>query len=129
MLATNSVVNISITENDETFLRNFLRDFYHQIDADDNLNTFEDTLIKWIKNVLKNRDKNPESLFNMMQNHENCQIWFASLMGFLHQHGIGCDVNRKLALELYLIAGSNINEKSLCGKTSDIEDNNLQEIN
>ena len=99
MLATNSAINI--TEDDETFLKNFLRDFYHKIIDADVLNTFEDTLIKWVKNALKNHDKYPEALFKMMENHENCQTWFAGFMGFLYQHGIGCDINRNSALELY----------------------------
>src|SRR2546423_3751051 len=106
--------NNNITESDENFLKNFLKNFYHKtIDAED-FNTFEDISIKWMKNELENNDKDPESLLKMMQNHKRHQIWFTSIMGFFYQHGIGCDVNRNMSLELYLLIINNkINEESL----------------
>ena len=61
-------------------------------------------MIKWIKDTLKIHDNNkdPKDVFKMMQNHEKCQIWFSSLIGFFYQHGIGCDINKNVALGLYL---------------------------
>src|SRR5436190_19232595 len=87
--------------NDEIFLREFLKDFYHKIIDADDLGIFEDTLIKWIKDLLENHDKDLKDFLKMMQNHQNHQIWFTSLVGFFYQHGIGCDISRNMSLKLY----------------------------
>ena len=94
--------NNNITESDENFLKNFLKNFYHKIIDTEDFNTFEDISIKWMKNELENNDKDPESLLKMMQNHKRHQIWFTSIMGFFYQHGIGCKVDKNNALEIYL---------------------------
>ncbi len=46
-------------------------------------------------------DMNAEIFLELIQNHE---IWFSSLIGFFYQHGIGCNVNKDKALEMYLMA-------------------------
>src|ERR1044072_929554 len=100
-------MTINITESDENLLKILLKDFYHKIIDTDDFNTFEDTLIKWIKNVIENHNKNPENFLNMMQSHKNHQIWFTSFMGFFYQHGIlGCDINRNMALKLYSLSNN-----------------------
>ena len=78
-------MTINITENDENLLKTFLKDFYHKIIDTDDFNTFEDTSIKWIKNVIENNDKNPEIFLKMMQNNKKYQAWFASIVGFFYQ--------------------------------------------
>jgi len=42
-----------------------------------------------------------ETFLGSIQNH---QILFSSLIGFFYQHGIGCNVNKDKALEMYLLA-------------------------
>src|SRR3990170_6544757 len=54
-----------------------------------------------IKNTLEHHEMNSETFFESIQNH---QIWFSSLIGFFYQHGIGCNVNKDKALEMYLLA-------------------------
>ena len=128
-------MTINITEIDENFLKNFLKDFYHKIIYTDDFNTFEDTTIKWIKNVIEKHNKNPEIFLKMMQNHKKHQIWFASIVGFFYQHGIGCDINRKMTLELYLLivnnneSLSNNSNKLYLTKENGNDINELQGIN
>jgi len=103
-------------KNDENFLKEFLRDFYQKIiNTDDFINKVENVLSEWIRNI----DKNTKSILELMENHEKNEFWFISIIGFFYQYGIGCDVDKNKALELYLLAVSN-------EKFSDIK--SLQEI-
>src|ERR1044072_8556559 len=122
-------MTINITESEENFLKNFLKDFYYKIINIDDFNTFEDTSIKWIKNVIENYNKNPENFLIMMQNYKKYQAWFASIVGFFYQHGIGCDIDRNMALELYLQFTNN--EVFLSNRINEDgnEVNELQDIN
>ena len=61
------------------------------------------TYSKYSKNILL---KEPLLLI-CDQDHKKYQIWFTSIVGFFFQHGIGCDVNRNMALELYLMIVNN----------------------
>ena len=100
----------NLTENDEIILINCLENFYDKIiHMDDyfDFDTFEDALVKWVKNIFKSHYKNLDEFFKMMQNHENYQVWFSSFIGFLYQYGIGCDINKNAALELYLLIVNN----------------------
>ena len=42
-----------------------------------------------------------------MENHKENKFWFSSFIGFFYQLGIGCNLDRKKALELYLLAINN----------------------
>jgi hypothetical protein len=102
-----------ISESDENFIKKFSIDFY-QIITDTDFNTLEDIIIEWI-NIL---DKNPESIFGLMQNHKQDKPWFSSIIGFFYQYGISCDANESMALELYLLSINNVE------KENDILNNN-----
>src|SRR5581483_3695313 len=129
MFSIKSPVNINI-EDDEIFLKDLLKNFYCKIVDVDDFNTFDNTLIKWIKDMLEIHNKDPKEVFKMIQNYEKCQFWFTSLMGFFYQHGIGCDININLALELYLQTYNNkINDNSQLYLVILNIDDNLQDIN
>src|SRR5438034_3267327 len=53
-----------------------------------------------------------------MQNHKETKFWFTSIIGFFYQYGIGCDIEKNKALELYLLAVGN--EKSLNQKFTNV---------
>src|SRR5580698_3180102 len=95
--------SLSTTEH---FLKKFLIDFYQKIINIHDFNTFEDALSEWIKNVDKD-DKDDKIILELMQNHKENKFWFTSIIGFFYQYGIGCDVDKNKALELYLLAVSN----------------------
>src|SRR4051812_8486630 len=92
---------MKIIQRNENFLKKFLIGFYNKIIDTNDFCTFENTTIKWMKKELKKYDKNPENFLEMMEIHKNHQIWFTSLTGFFYQHGIGCDIDISMALELY----------------------------
>ena len=96
-------IHTDISKGDENFLKGFSIDFYRKIIDTNDFNTFENTLIEWIKSL----DKNIKSIFGLMQNHEQTKLWFSSITGFFYQFGIGCDVDKNKASELYLLAISN----------------------
>ena len=54
---------------------------------------------------LENNDKNPKRILEMMQDHKKrkSQFLFMSLIGFFHQFGLGCDPDKKRAMESYLL--------------------------
>ncbi len=89
------------SENDGRFLKELIKDFYNRIINTVSFNNFENLSIEWMKNTLKHNDMNAKIFLELIQNHE---IWFSSLIGFFYQHGIGCNVNKDKALEMYLLA-------------------------
>ncbi|GBC31330.2 TIR domain-containing protein [Rhizophagus irregularis DAOM 181602=DAOM 197198] len=99
----NPVTNISIM-NDKIFIKEFSKEFYQKIIDIKDINTFEITLKKWIKNL----DKNIKSILELMKNHNKNELLFSSIIGFFYQYGycyyngIGISVNYKEAFKWYL---------------------------
>src|SRR6266498_4985031 len=89
------------SENDETFFKEFIKNFYNRIINTDSFDDFENLSIKWIKVTLECNDVNVETFLESIQDH---RIGFSSLIRFFYQHGIGCNVNKDKALEMYLLA-------------------------
>src|ERR1044072_367777 len=90
--------------NDE-FLKELIKEFYHKlINTNDFNDYFENNLYQWIKNIFGQIDKNAETYLKFMQDHEESEIRFTSLIGFFYQHGIGCTVDTNKALKMYLSA-------------------------
>ncbi|GES99188.1 tetratricopeptide repeat protein [Rhizophagus clarus] len=42
-----------------------------------------------------------------MENYKESKFWFTSLIGFFYQVGIGCNLNKEMALDFYLITINN----------------------
>src|ERR1700722_16424607 len=93
--------------DDEILLKNLLKDFYHNIIGMNEFNNFEEISSKWIKYNLESNDKNPKNILKVMENHKESKFWFTSFMGLFHQIGLGCNLDRKKALEFYLLAINN----------------------
>ena len=89
---SNFLESQDIFKINENFLKEFSRDFYKKIIDTNNFNTLENILSKWIKNL------DNESIFELMQNHEQTKLWFSSIIGFFYQLGINCDVDKNKAL-------------------------------
>src|SRR6266498_5367394 len=90
------------SKNDGTFFKELTKDFYNRlINTINSFDDFENLSIEWIKSTLEHNDMNAETFLESIQNH---QILFSSLIGFFYQHGIGCNVNKDKALEMYLFA-------------------------
>ncbi|CAI2172265.1 4275_t:CDS:2 [Funneliformis geosporum] len=92
------------SEKNENYLKEFLEDFYHKIAYNiniDDFENFENKIIKWIRLA-------DEIIYiELMENHQNKELWFSSIIGFSYQYGIGkCEINKSKALELYLLAVS-----------------------
>ncbi|RIA88266.1 hypothetical protein C1645_826637 [Glomus cerebriforme] len=105
----NNLKNIIIYKDDEIFIKKFLKDFYSKIIETNNFNNFENILIEWIENFLLKNNKNPQIILKIMQNHKENLLLFSSLIGFFYQHGIGCNVNRDDALNLFFLTFNNNN--------------------
>src|SRR5688572_2766924 len=88
-------------EDDRTFLKESIKHFYNRIIDTDSFNDFENSSIEWIKNTLEHHGMNSEGFLESIRNQP---MMFSSLIGFFHQHGIGCDVSKDKALEMYLLA-------------------------
>src|SRR6266542_3228146 len=89
------------SENDEAFFIELIKNFYNRIINTDSFDNFENSSIEWINNTLEHNDMNAETFLESIRNH---QILLSSLIGFFYQHGIGCNVNKDKALEMYLMA-------------------------
>ena len=113
-------IHKSIKSN-EIFLKEFSKNFYQKVIDINDFSTFENILRKWIIS----HDKDVESIFKLMQNHEQTKFWFSSIIGFFYQHGVGCDPDKDKALKLYLLIINNDEKEFLIKEEHDI----LQNIN
>ncbi|CAB4474036.1 unnamed protein product [Rhizophagus irregularis] len=104
--------NIIIKDDDENFLKNFLKEFYQRIIEINDINNFENITNEWINNYIKNNNKNPEKILKLMENHDNNIIWFTSSIGFFYQFGIGCNLDKKKSIESYYLSINNIKGKN-----------------
>src|SRR5215211_7313817 len=96
----------NISNDDESFLKNFLKNFYRQVVRIKNFTKFETILTEWIKDFFKCNKKNPGTILKLMENHEENENWFSSLIGFFYEYGIG-DTNiiyKNKSLKLYLLS-------------------------
>ncbi|CAG8543445.1 7907_t:CDS:2 [Funneliformis caledonium] len=91
-------------KNDENTFKELIKDFYEKIINTVSFDNFENSSIEWIKITLVQNDLNVETFLEFMQNHEESETWFSSLIGFFYQHGIGCNVNEDVALKMYSLA-------------------------
>src|SRR5688572_30477667 len=107
---------IFMSDDDKNFLIEFSRNFHQKIIDTNDFCIFENTLIEWINNI----DKNAKVILELMQCHK---VLFTSFIGFFYQYGIGCDVDKNKALEMYLLA---VNEESLIFQFTNL---NLSEEN
>ncbi|CAB4385684.1 unnamed protein product [Rhizophagus irregularis] len=87
--------NISSSE-DENFLKDFLKEFYRQIIKIDNYTSIENILTEWIQEFFDNNNKNSEKILKLMENHEENENWFSSLIGFFYDNDIGIINNYNL---------------------------------
>ncbi|CAB5354047.1 unnamed protein product [Rhizophagus irregularis] len=97
----NETIEIIDIVIDEKFLKKFSKDFYKKIIYINDYNTIktlENNLKEWINN-----NKNSNEILKLMRNHEKDKIWFSSIIGFFYQYGIGCNMDKNKALELYLL--------------------------
>src|SRR5688572_18101367 len=90
-----------MSHSNETFFGELINDFYNRIINTNSFCDFENVSIEWIKNTLEHHNMNAETFLESVQNYN---IRFSSLIGFFYQHGIGCDVDKDKALEMYLLA-------------------------
>src|SRR6266498_2945514 len=89
-LSNNNNNNIS-KDDDENFLKEFLKDFYCQIINIENYTNFENTLTEWIQDFFNHNEKDPKIILKLMEEHKESENWFSSLIGFFHEHGLGDD--------------------------------------
>jgi TPR repeat protein len=91
--------------DDEIFLKEFLKGFYHQVITIRHYDNFEMILAEWIKDFLRHNKKSSKTIFKLMENHEENEDWFSSLIGFFYEHGINGNnniIDKNKSLELYL---------------------------
>ncbi|CAB5366785.1 unnamed protein product [Rhizophagus irregularis] len=104
----------TITKGDENFLKEFLKDFYRQVIKIKYYPKFENILTEWTKDYFNHNEKNPEIILKLMEEHEESDNWFSSLIGFFYNHNIGyVVVKEKKSLKLYLLSINNYKNKKL----------------
>ncbi|CAB4472937.1 unnamed protein product [Rhizophagus irregularis] len=100
--------NIIISKEDENFLKEFLKDFYRQIIKIEHYPNFEIILKEWTEDYFIYNEKDTEIILNLMENHEESENWFSSLIGFFYEHDIGFDdtkfIDKNESLKLYLLS-------------------------
>src|SRR3954454_15710050 len=121
-LNNNNINNIP-KNDDDNFLKDFLKEFYRQIVKMENYNNLENTLTEWMKDFFKSNKKNSQEILKLMENHQEKEIWFSSLIGFFYEHGISDNnndadtdnvvIDKNKSLELYLLSINNDKNKHL----------------
>ncbi|RIA81922.1 hypothetical protein C1645_881328 [Glomus cerebriforme] len=83
-----------------TFIKELLQELYIIL-----LNTMDipqyDKLSKTINNFLLDYDLDPKDVFEIMTSSSQNIFCYSSLIGYFFQHGIGCEVNKAKALEIF----------------------------
>ncbi|CAG8507992.1 13390_t:CDS:2 [Funneliformis caledonium] len=82
--------------------KSLVKRFYDELV--NNAGNFDDSIENDLKDLLSEESKNTKEILEFMQNHENREIWFSSIIGFFYQYGIGCEIDKDKSLELYLLA-------------------------
>src|SRR5688572_2122197 len=100
-----SLNNIS-KDNDNNFLKEFLKGFYHQVTKIEHYENFEIILAEWVKDFLEHNEKSSKIILNLMETHEENENWFSSLIGFFYEHGISDTniIDKNKSLKLYLLS-------------------------
>ncbi|RIA84595.1 hypothetical protein C1645_832053 [Glomus cerebriforme] len=96
----NNTVDIDVDEN---FLKKFLKGFYHKVIQMKNYNNYEKFLSEWIIYKIEINSKSSKKILESMENHEESKFLFTSVIGFFYQLGIGCALDMKKSIELYLL--------------------------
>ncbi|PKC60805.1 HCP-like protein [Rhizophagus irregularis] len=113
-----------IDEEEEIFLRELLKEFYHQLITINNYSNYENILKDWMKEFFDNQEnKDPEIVLKLMENHKENKNWFSSLIGFFYEYYINDSniyINKNKSLELYMISINN-------NKNNNNKDNNNDE--
>ncbi|CAB4385532.1 unnamed protein product [Rhizophagus irregularis] len=81
----------NISNDDENFLKEFLKEFYRQIINIENYKNFKNTLTEWIQDYFNYNEKDTKIFLKLMKEHEENENWFSSLIGFFYENGIGYD--------------------------------------
>ena len=81
----------SILKDDESFLKEFLKGFYRQIIKIEYYDNFGTILMEWTKDFFGLNKKSSKTVLKLMENHEENENWFSSLIGFFYEHGISDD--------------------------------------
>src|SRR6266480_5627632 len=105
----------NISKDDEIFLKEFLKGFYRQIIKIVYYDNFEIILTEWTKDFFSLNKKSSETVLKLMENHEENENWFSSLIGFFYEHGISDDniIDKNKSLELYLLSINENEDKKL----------------
>ncbi|CAB5366844.1 unnamed protein product [Rhizophagus irregularis] len=114
----------NILNDDEIFLKEFLKKFYRQVLKIENFTKYENILKEWVKDFLKYNEKSPEIILKLMKEHEEKENWFSSIIGFFYEHDIAIVIddnnnnndntnkNNNSTLEFYLLSIYNYNENN-----------------
>ncbi|RIA84621.1 hypothetical protein C1645_832016 [Glomus cerebriforme] len=110
-----SLNNNNISNDDENFLKDFLKDFYRQIIKIENYKKIENILIDWIKDYFIIKEKNSLMILQLMENHEEKENWFSSLIGFFYEFDIDDNniMDKNKSLNFYLLSINNYKDKKL----------------
>src|SRR6266542_2178981 len=116
--------NNELTDPNKEFLKELISDFYYKIINYDSFGKFETFMNKWVKNSIIYNDKNSKEILHYMRNLQKNEFWVTSLIGYFHQNGIGCDVDKNKALESYMLV---VNQGS--SETQSLEENHINDTN
>ncbi|RIA93122.1 hypothetical protein C1645_819850 [Glomus cerebriforme] len=122
-------LNNYISKDDENFLKEFLKNFYRQIIKIEYCTKFENSLTEWIQNYLNYNEKNSEIILKLMENHEENENWFSSIIGFFYDYEINICKDEINTMEKYfesLDKGFSENQKDYVKMKELMELNNLQ---
>ncbi|EXX71290.1 uncharacterized protein OCT59_028665 [Rhizophagus irregularis] len=105
-----------ISKEDENFLKEFLKEFYRQIIKIENYTKYENILMEWIKEFFNYNEKDLKKILKLMEDHEEKENWFSSLIGFFYEYGINNNdddddddiiIDKNKSFKLYLLSINN----------------------
>ncbi|RIA97753.1 hypothetical protein C1645_732152 [Glomus cerebriforme] len=89
-LPQNTMFSNNNLNDDENFLKEFLKGFYRQIIKMKDYTKYNAILSNWIQDLFDSNEKDPKIFLKLMENHEENENWFSSSIGFFYEYDILC---------------------------------------
>jgi TPR repeat protein len=138
-----STFKFNIKSPNIIFINDFITKFFNELlqelyiillnaEVEEICDTKKDKLNEFINNFLFEYDLDPKNVFEIMTSNSQNIYYYSSLIGFFYQNGIGCNVDKIKAYEIFSNAVKNVHQsKSQSNQENEIiffAKNNINEI-
>ncbi|GBC03074.1 hypothetical protein RclHR1_04980019 [Rhizophagus clarus] len=124
-----NIVKYDLSYNFNDLITNLLQELYVILLNIDIKNDIEVQLNDFMNNFLFEYDLDPKDVFNIMTLNSQNIFYYSSLIGFFYQYGIGCEIDKIKASDIFFnTVKNNSNQVSLITSCDDYDIKELNNI-